>query len=264
MRTRSSVATSLQRRTDAYLRTIHRTNVTGMATRHDYELAFAAIGAETRQSLCGWVPFLVALRDARIDCEGPGTVGLYPPGEDLPPELRAFLQEIDEVVEASGTQVLHMREGGGARSQQFSVAGRQERGILMVALGDAEGSKVREVAWSSSEEGWKVSSHAVRQSRRYGLSRPQYEALHASDLKVLPGAESKKLHTLTAGRRPGSLTTESGDKPWITFAELAPLVNTTARSRSRSIPVKSGQSRARPSGSAGQSFRRGPEHGQSP
>jgi hypothetical protein len=247
MKTRSGAATRLPHGTDAYFRAIHRTNVTGMATRHDYELAFAAIGAENRQALCGWVPFLVALRDAGIDCEGPETVGLYPPGEDLPPELRALLQEIDEVVEASGTQVLHMREIGGARSQQFSVAGRQEGGILMVALGDAQGSKVREAAWSSSEQGWKVSSRAARHSRRYGLSRPQYEALHAADLKVLPGPESKKLQTLTAGRRAGGPTTESGDKPWITFAELAALVNAAARSRSRSNPVKSGQSRARPS-----------------
>ena len=124
----------------AYLRAIHRTNVTGLATREDYEIAFAAVGREIREEMCGQVVFALALREAGVPIAGIIEVGTYPPNVELPPEVREHLETIAEVVDATGTQVLEMREQGGPEADRFTTAARQEYGSWMVAFGDIDGT----------------------------------------------------------------------------------------------------------------------------
>jgi len=116
-----------------WARIFHRTNVTGLGTRRDYELAFASLACEQRKLLCAPVPFLVGLRNNGVSIGHLTAPGAYAPHERLPQELRDRLAVMNEVVEASGTQIVEIRQNGGERSEEFSVEGRMNAGILMVA-----------------------------------------------------------------------------------------------------------------------------------
>lgn len=231
---------------DAYWRAVHLSNVTGLASLKHYEAAFAGLGRDSRANLCGWVPFLFALRNAGIECEGLATVGLYPPNAELPPKLRQQLLEIEEVVEASGTQVLEMRESEGPRAEQFTISARQEFGITLVALGDASGTKMRSMAWSADGAGWSISSFALEQAACHGWPRAAYQYLHQQHPGRVPSPKSVIIRGLTAGRPEGGTDAQSSEPPWITFLEMAELIGGRI-GPARSDPVESGQRRANPS-----------------
>ena len=79
-----------------------------------------------------------------------GTIeaGRHPPNDKLPPQVRTHPANIAEVVEATGTQVLEMRERGGPGADRFTLGARQGYGTFMVAFGDIEGTRLRELAWT--------------------------------------------------------------------------------------------------------------------
>jgi len=203
----------------AYERAIHLTNVSGLATREHYEIAFGAMGREVREEMCGQVVFALALREAGIPMKGIIEVGTYPPNIQLPPHVRRHLADIAEVVDATGTQVLEMREHGGPGAHRFTIAARQEYGIVMVAFGDIEGTRVRELAWTPDGDGWQVSAFAQEQATRHGWSRADYERLQADLVDVLPAADTEEVGHLTAGRSEAST-----DDIEISYAEMADLI----------------------------------------
>jgi hypothetical protein len=212
--------------TQEYRRAIKKANVTGLAAREHYEMVFAALAAEQRQALCGSVPFAVALRDVGMDVGGVAFVGVHPPGAELPADVVEALVEINEVVEATGTQILAMREAGGAKAAHFGVSGRRDCGIFMMAVGDVQGSRVRDLSWTQDQTGeWVVSSFATEQAQLHGWPRSIYECVRA-DLAVLAPASSEEVQALTQGRQE-AVREGRDDRPWITFAELAELVRVT-------------------------------------
>ncbi len=174
-----------------WARTIHRTNVTGLGTRRDYELAFVALAREQREALCARVPFHVGLRNNGVSIGHLGALGAYAPDEQLPQELSDRLAVINEVVEASGTQIVEMRQNGGERSEEFSVEGRMNAGILMVAVGDTDASLLRQTAWASDGKGgWKFSAVTEDAATRDGLSREDFECMVDDLGGVLPSVDS--------------------------------------------------------------------------
>lgn len=244
MRVTSGGTSKSDRSRAAYRNALHRTNVTGLASRKDYKLAFPAICRQEAEHLCGLVPFHLALMEAGIACDGVGTIGLYPPNEEIPPALRQHLLEIEEVVDASGTQVMEMRESSDPRAGQFTVAARQQHGIMLVALGDAFGAHVRSLAWSTDGEGWQVSAFATTQAARYGWPRAAYQRLHVDYPELVPSRTSQEIRDLAAGRT--SEGAQGGEEPWITFLEMAELIGDRSNDV-RSSSVKSGQSLKSPS-----------------
>jgi len=155
-----------------WARTIHRTNVTGLGTRRDYELVFASLACEQREAFCASVPFLVGLRNNGVSIGDLGALGAYAPDEQLPQELRDRLAVMNEVVEASGTQIVEIRQNGGERSEEYSVEGRMNAGTLMVAFGDTDASLLRQTAWArDGKGGWKFSAVTEDAATRHGLSR---------------------------------------------------------------------------------------------
>jgi hypothetical protein len=206
-----------------YRRAIYLANVTGLATREHYERSFGHLGEGLRRQLCGQVPFALALRSAGVACEGLIEVAMHPLDVELPSRVLTLLIELNEIVEATGTQVLAMREAGGPEAERFTVSGRRECGVLMVAFGDAAGTSVRELAWTSDGHGWKVSALAHDQAARHGWSRADYACLRQDTGTLLPALSSKRIRTLTAGRRPEP-SEHDGASPWITYAEMAELI----------------------------------------
>lgn len=209
---------------DAYWRAIHLTNVSGLASREHYEIAFAALGRETREEMAGQVPFALALREAGVPMKGIIEVGTYPPDVPLPPHVRQHLEDIAEVVDATGTQVLEMREQGGPAADRFTVGARQEFGIWMVAFGDIEGTRVRSLAWTPDGDGWTVSAFAQEQATRHGWPRADYEQLHTDFPGLLPAPDSEEITALTAGRPEAFPDDDGRSIPWITYAEMADLI----------------------------------------
>lgn len=204
--------------------TLRRTNVTGLASRRDYESAFAPLVRETRKAMCAPVPFLVALRGRGVSVGSLGAVGAFAPNEQLPHELRDLLVDMNEVMEATGTQVLEMREHGEARAREFSVQGRIEVAVRMVALGDTDGAQLRQTAWTRNGQGdWHLSALTKRAAARDGLSQAGYKQM-AKDLRgVLPPAGSRTVaRARTADQKAGRASTA-----WISYAGLATVVETT-------------------------------------
>ncbi len=174
-----------------WARTIHRTNVTGLGTRRDYGLVFASLAYEQREALCALVPFLVGLRNNGVSIGDLTALGAYAPDEQLPQELRDRLAVINEVVEASGTQIVEMRQNGGERSEEFSVEGRMNAGILMVAVGDTDASLLRQTAWDrDGRGGWKFSAVTEDAATRDGPSREDFECMVDDLGGVLPSVDS--------------------------------------------------------------------------
>ena len=130
-----------------------------------------------RDSICGEVPFAVAVRDAGIPVEAIMEVGTYPPDAEVPPHVHRDLVDIEEVVDATGTQVLEMREQGGPEAERFTVHGRQRYATLMIAFGDTLGTLVRNLAWTREGDGWKISQFAQEQAALHGWTRANYERI---------------------------------------------------------------------------------------
>lgn len=205
-----------------YRQAIRATNVTGLASRRQYELVFKASARETRNYLCAWVPFMRAMQDAGLPQDGVVSVGLFPPGLPLSKSLQRSLREIEEVVNASGTQVLEMREGGGVRSRQFTVEGRQECAIALIALGDVCGTAVRVRSWVRTGRTWEVSAFALRQASLYGWSLEEYERLHRDFPELVPAPWSPALQGVPTGSN--GTDSEADGRPWITFEAMATLI----------------------------------------
>ena len=208
---------------EAYWRAIHLTNVTGLATREHYEIAFAAMGRQIRAEMCGQVVFALALRQAAVPMEGVIEVGTYPPNVQLPPQVRQHLEDIAEVVDATGTQVLEMREQGGPATARFTIGARQEFGTMMVAFGDCDGTRVRSLAWTPDGDDWKISVFAQEQATCHGWPRAAYEQLQADYGDLLPAPDSEEITVLTTGR-PVAAIDDVEWIPWITYAEMADLI----------------------------------------
>ena len=174
-----------------WARTIHRTNVTGMGTRRDYELAFASSAHQHRKALCAPVPFLVGLRNKGVSIGHLGALGAYAPHEQLPQELRDQLAVMNEVVEATGTQIVEIRQNGGKRSEEYSVEGRMNAGTLMATFGDTDASLLRQTAWTrDGKGGWKFSAVTEDAATRDGLSREDFECMVDDLGGVLPSVDS--------------------------------------------------------------------------
>jgi len=113
------------------------------------------------------------------------------PHEQLPQELRDRLVVMNEVVEASGTQIVEIRQNGGERSEEFSVEGRMNAGTLMVAFGDTDASLLRQTAWArDGRGGWKFSAVTEDAATRHGLSREDFERMVDDLGGVLPSVDS--------------------------------------------------------------------------
>ena len=203
-------------------RTIHRTNVTGMGTRRDYELACASSANQHRKAFCALVPFLVGLRNNGVSIGDLGALGAYAPDEQLPQELRDRLAVVNEVVEASGTQIVEIRQNGEERAEEFSVEGRMNAGTLMVAFGDTDASLLRQTAWArDGKGGWKFSAVTEDAATRHGLSREDFErmvddlggALPSVDSPAVAGARAidQEAHCLARGS-------------WISYSSLSSLL----------------------------------------
>ena len=205
-----------------WARTIHRTNVTGLGTRRDYELAFASLASQHLKALCAPVPFLVGLRNNGVSIGHLGALGAYAPHEQLPQELRDRLAVMNEVVQASGTQIVEIRQNGGERSEEFSVEGRMNAGTLMAAFGDTNASLLRKTAWArDGKGGWKFSALTEDAAPRHGLSREDFErmvddlggALPSVDSPAVAGARAidQEAHCLARGS-------------WISYSSLSSLL----------------------------------------
>ena len=72
---------------DADERAVHQTNVSRLANRAHDEIAFAALGREAREEMCGRVVLALALREAGVPSKGLIEAGLYPPNDQLPPPV---------------------------------------------------------------------------------------------------------------------------------------------------------------------------------
>lgn len=95
------------RRLRDYKAVIYRTNVSGLASVEDYSVAFGALAAENREWLCAQLPlFEVLERVCGPVTDVPMVVLLHPPGGPLPAEIQHGLEHLEEVVTATGTQVL--------------------------------------------------------------------------------------------------------------------------------------------------------------
>jgi len=205
-----------------WARTIHRTNVTGLGTRRDYELVFASLACEQREAFCASVPFLVGLRNNGVSIGDLGALGAYAPDEQLPQELRDRLAVMNEVVEASGTQIVEIRQNGGERSEEYSVEGRMNAGTLMVAFGDTDASLLRQTAWArDGKGGWKFSAVTEDAATRHGLSREDFERM-ADDLGgALPSVDSPAVvRARTIDQEAHCLAPGS----WISYSSLSSLL----------------------------------------
>jgi hypothetical protein len=206
-----------------YLAVIRRTNETGLASRHDYEIAFGATAREQREVWLGITPLLAAFRDRGVDIGGLYAIGAFRPDEPLPGDLSTQLQRINDVVEATPTQVLHAREQGGQSAEGFSVHGRMECGTIMVIVGDTAGTRVRGATWRSDDEGgWTLSRSTLDAARRYGLTKTEYVQM-ATDPKVglLPPVEAADVEAAHA-RDVAAGKLEDG--VWVCFASVVDLV----------------------------------------
>jgi len=230
---------------------IYRTNVTGLASLEDYRVAFEALAAENRESWCAQLPLFHAL--SRVG--GPVTdvrmvVLMSPPGESLPAEIQHRLGHLEEVVTATGTQVLEARESTDPSREDFSVRGRQDCAVVFLALGDVEGDAIRRLAWERHGDQWRHSRYVTKLASRKGLSRAEYEEFRESLSAWLPPAgHPDVLATATAEQATSTADQEKSylfrifeepDVPWISFADMARLAGQQELPDTRSDPVTSG------------------------
>lgn len=216
--------TSYLREMREYSQTIERTNVTGLGSRADYEVAFGAVAGEQRCRLLAWIPFLSVLRDAGVEIGGLGSVGVFKPDEPLPDEIRTLLERMSEIVDATPTQVHHMRELGGVGADDFSVKARMEWAIVMVTLGDVEASLVRNAAWErNAGDGWVLTRRTRSAARRFGLAKRQYVSMASNEtVGLLPPIDSLALRDVRARDKARGRLVRGA---WVSFESLAVLAS---------------------------------------
>lgn len=202
---------------------IHRTNVTGLGSRADYARVFAAMARESVDEMCAAAPLAKALLDRQIVVADVMFVGGYPPGDDLPAVFQEGLQQIEEVAEATPTQVLNARESDGPDAHLYSVEGRQSAGQLMAALGDTDASRVRNSAWTRSPSGsWQIAASAMQLATVHGMRRDTYEWLSQCPGDVLPAVTAPEVLRITGDRKEDK--EEYWEESWITYAEVLGLL----------------------------------------
>ncbi|MFL6158428.1 MAG: hypothetical protein ACJ72D_20240 [Marmoricola sp.] len=205
-----------------YRRVIRRTNETGLAGRGDYEVAFGATAGEQREAWVAPAGYLSVLKERGVELGAVGAVAAFRPDEDLPEEVVSKLEQVNEVVEATPAQILHMREQGGSRAGEFGVQERMDCGITMVIVGDTQASRVRLDAWTGDEvEGWTLSRSAQIAAERYGMSKQDYISMATDPAIGLPPVDSSQvLDAHARDEADGHLV----PGVWISFASLAELV----------------------------------------
>ena len=225
-----------------YWEAIHRTNVTGLASLRDYELAFGPLAMETREWLCAQAPLLATIDRLYGPVRGAPAASIHPPGDPLPEEMREDLRRLEDAVTATGTQVLESRESDDPDlAAEFSVHKRQEYAILHLALGDAEGSVVRELVWKRHKTVWRHTRYALELAATKGLSRREYEALCVFLSPHLPAADDPAVLAKVDARRSATSSGKERRRPWITFAEIRDFLESRRLPNSQSDPVRSGQ-----------------------
>ena len=66
---------------------LHRTNVTGLGSLHDYTLAFGPLARETREWWCAQMPMFTVINRLLRASRRLMMAGIHPPDESLPDEL---------------------------------------------------------------------------------------------------------------------------------------------------------------------------------
>jgi hypothetical protein len=212
--------------TSDYREVIHRTNVTGLANLRDFRIAFRWLAMEERKGLCAEAPMLAAVDRICGPVTGARTVAIHPPGEALPEETREGLRRLEEIVTATGTQVLAARESDDPNlAAEFSVSARQDCAILYLALGDAEGSAVRGLVWEPHGDTWRHTRNALSLAAKDGLTREEYESLAQFLSPHLPAADDPDVLARARARRTAQTPdAQEQRRPWITFAAIQDLL----------------------------------------
>lgn len=181
------------------------------------------------------------MKRAGVSVTGVLTVVMHPPGQQLPEELTKGLKHIEDVATATGTQVLEMRDSNAPYADDFSVGGRQKLATLYIALGDAEGNPIRELARERAGGLWRNSPYVLNLAASQGLSRREYEDLGEPLSSHLPPADDPEVQ---AKVRPRKSDTSAGLKefkrPWISFAGISLLIDQREPITTQSDQVRSG------------------------
>lgn len=227
-----------------YSEAIHRTNVTGLGSKRDYEIGFRPVAMEYRAFLCGKAPLLTLVDRNHAIVTGAAAVVIHPPGEPLPDHTLEDLRTMQDVVMASGAQVLEARESADLSvAANFSIQGRIEAATLYLALGDEEGSVIRELVWERRQGEWQHTRYAREVSATKGLSRREYKDLCQVLAPGLPAAD----HPLVRAKRQGTASRKAKrrrmhEPPWITFTDIIDLLagraTQTSAGQDRSDPVR--------------------------
>ncbi len=199
---------------------IHRTNVTGLASLQDYKVAFGALARENREWLCAQVPLFTKIHRVSGLDDDVAWVAMFPPGEPLPEGIQRGLSRLEEVVTATGTQVLEARESNTPFASDFSVSGRQDCAIRFLTLGDAEGNPIRRLVWERRGSIWQHSPYVLELAASRGLSRREYERFREPWSQYLPPADDPEV-LANAEAQPTTLIRNRKIGPWITFAYMS-------------------------------------------
>ena len=216
---------------------LERTNVTGLASLRDYTATHSADARDLRDWIVAFTPVFdaMAIRSGE-PVSGLPTVGIHPPDQRLPRAQVQDLQHMAEVVHATGTQILEMRNSGGPQAADFSVQGRMALVSWFLALGGIDGMAVRELVWVREDSRWHYSSRAQQLSRTMGMTRAEYQHFRQSPLhRWLPVAPDRPTAEAQARREP-----EERPIPWISFQRITDLLLGDDDPKIRSKPVRRG------------------------
>lgn len=105
-----------------------------------------------------------------------------------------------------------------------------------------EGNAIRRLAWERHGDGWRHSRYVTELASRKGLSRDEFEKFRESlSAWLSPADHPEVLATVTAEQATTSTDEEKPGVPWISFADMARLVEQQDLPDARSDPVTSGQ-----------------------
>lgn len=209
-----------------YRRALWRTNRTGLASLSDYKITFAGLARERREWLCATASLHYQLSKVADEMRGIGTINIHRPGTSLPVGLRQELAHLTEVVFATGTQILEIRDSSDPRAAQFSVQARMECATWYLALGDPEGAQVRERIWEREGRTWHLTNYATDLAQQRGMSKPEYVQFRSGLKKSLPPAEEIGVawRAEEAPALRGSPSARRARGPWITYEAVANLL----------------------------------------
>jgi hypothetical protein len=153
-----------------------------------------------------------------------------------------MLRQLEEVVTATGTQVLEMRECDDPYAHWYSVRGRQDAAILYLALGDAEGGPIRRLVWEPHGAIWQHTAYALKLSAANGLLRSEYEELRECVSCCLPAADDPDALAKVNAQRAVTSARGRPKAPWISHADICDLIDRRhpIPGQNRSDPVKDG------------------------